>query len=60
MSVKFKEKYCEECEEYTTHEYVGKEMYWILPLWFKKYWKCEKCGAIHEQDTAYPEDKKYN
>lgn len=55
--VKFKTKYCKKCEEETTHEYCGKNMYSLLPLWFKKYWKCCDCGKIHEQDTAYPEDE---
>ena len=59
MSVKFKEKYCEECGEDTTHEYCGKELVWILPLLFKKYWKCTVCGKIHVQDTGYPESN-YN
>lgn len=59
MSVKFKEKYCSKCNATITHQYIGKELKWILPLWFNKYWKCEKCGAIHKQDTSYPESK-YN
>ena len=53
--VKFKKKYCENCEKDTTHEYIGKEMYSLLPLWFKKYYKCTICGEIHEQDTAHLE-----
>lgn len=54
--IKFKTKHCEKCGK-TTHKYVGKKMYWILPLWFKKYWKCCECGKIHIQDTAWPEDE---
>ena len=55
--VKFKTKYCNNCCCDTTHEFVGKEMYSLLPLRFKKYWKCCDCRKIHKQDTAYPEDK---
>lgn len=57
MAVKFKRKYCEDCKQATTHEYAGKQLEWILPLLLKKYWKCTKCGCIHEQDTAYLESE---
>ena len=55
--VKFKSKKCKKCDCVTTHQYVGKEMYWILPLWFYKYWKCCDCGSIHKQDTAFIDDE---
>ena len=57
--VKFKCKYCEKCKSCSTHEYVGKEMYSLLPLWFYKYWKCCKCGNVHRQNTAWL-DSEYN
>lgn len=51
--VKYKTKHCEKCKTSTTHEYVGKEMYSLLPLWFYKYWKCCECGKMHKEDTAW-------
>lgn len=53
--VKVRKIYCKNCGKVTTHYYVERKTYWILPLMSYKYWTCSCCNEIHKQDTAYPE-----
>ena len=54
--IKSKIKYCGNCKKDTTHTFDGKECKNFLLQWFDIAWKCDKCGHIHIQDTAYLEN----